>query len=206
MAAGIALTGGRRVLDMCAGTLDLSIELKKADRGAFIVASDFCFNMLREGKKKLKPETSEKSLAKIDIACADSLMLPFRDKSFDAVTVAFGIRNIRPPETAVGEMARVIREGGRIVILEFYKPEGVILKYLFLPYLKIILPFIGRLVSGDKSAYSYLKDSVVGFISRAEMSNMLLKAGFKDVEYRDLSFGVATIHTGIKGAQVLSRY
>ncbi len=193
--ARTALSAGNRVLDMCAGTLDLSIEIKRQNESAVVVSSDFCPEMLVEGKRKIK---GNKILDEIEIFSADSLKLPFKGDIFDSVTVAFGLRNIPALDDALSEMSRVIRKGGRAVVLDFYKPEGVFLSYLFLPYLRFILPAIGRIVSGDASAYSYLRDSVEGFVTRGEMSEKLISAGFEEVEYNDLSMGIATLHTGVK--------
>jgi len=193
--ARTALSAGNRVLDICAGTLDLSIEIKEQNKDAVVVSTDFCIEMLAEGKRKI---SENKMLGSIDVFSADSIKLPFKDETFDSVTVAFGLRNIPALERAVSEMSRVLRSGGRAVILEFYKPEGIFLSYLFIPYLRFILPLIGRIVSGDAAAYSYLRDSVEGFVTRDEMSERLSSAGFRNVNFKNLSLGIATLHTGIK--------
>ncbi|RMF97524.1 MAG: bifunctional demethylmenaquinone methyltransferase/2-methoxy-6-polyprenyl-1,4-benzoquinol methylase UbiE [Candidatus Schekmanbacteria bacterium] len=193
--AGIALSAGSSVLDICAGTLDLSIEIKEQKNDAMVVSTDFCTEMLIHGIKKIK---NNPKIMEIRVLSADAICLPFKDESFNAVTVAFGLRNISQLKKALSEMRRVIKRGGKAVILEFYKPEGLFLSLLFRPYLRFVLPFIGRIISGDKVAYTYLRDSVEGFVSRKEMSERLIEAGFKDVEFKDLSFGIATIHTGVK--------
>lgn len=193
--ARTALSAGSRVLDICAGTLDLSIEIKGQNKEAMVISTDFCIEMLAEGKRKI---SENKMIGDIYIFSADSIQLPFKDKVFDSVTAAFGLRNIPSPDRAVSEMARVLRSGGKAVILEFYKPEGIFLSYLFTPYLRFILPLIGRIISGDASAYSYLRDSVEGFVTRDEMSEKLSSAGFRDVNFKNLSLGIATLHTGVK--------
>lgn len=183
--------GARKVLDVCAGTLDLSIAVSsyKGFNG-MVVGTDFCKEMLEIGMEKVGSQ--------ILPLCADTLHLPFKDNSFDAITSAFGIRNIQNLREALIEMKRVIKDDGKAVILEFYRPKNSILFSFYLFYFRNILPIIGRIISGNKRAYSYLRDSVTAFLTQEEMKKEMELAGFKDVGYKNLTFGIVTIHTGRK--------
>ena len=206
-----------KVLDVCAGTLDLSMAI--ASQSGFkgtVIGADFCKEMLVLGKKKIEKERqepevrsqeSEKSTPNPKLltlnsnlvpVCTDTLYLPFKDNSFDVITSAFGIRNIEALKDALSEMRRVIKDKGRAVILEFYKPKSTFLFSLYLFYFRKILPLAGRIISRDKNAYYYLQDSVVSFLSQEEMKREMELAGFRKVSYKDLTFGVTTIHIGTK--------
>ena len=181
-----------RYLDACAGTYDLSVEL--ADRPGFhgtVVASDFAGPMLREGRAKV----SGRPLVPV---CADSLQLPFPDGSFDGAMVAFGVRNLAGLERGLRELCRVIRSGGRLVVLEFTLPPNPLIRAGYLFYFTRILPLVGRLVSGHPWAYSYLPASVREFPSPPELAGLMEKAGFGRAEWRLLTFGVAALHVGTK--------
>jgi demethylmenaquinone methyltransferase/2-methoxy-6-polyprenyl-1,4-benzoquinol methylase len=127
---------------------------------------------------------------------ADALSLPFADKSFDALTIAFGLRNLENPQRGLREMRRVIRPDGALVILEFSKPIVPVMGPAFNFYFHHILPRIGALISGDRKAYQYLPDSVRQFPAQAELAEWLRAAGFTDVGYRNLSGGIAALHWG----------
>ena len=209
-AKSILSDGSSRVLDVCAGTLDLSIAVSSYNGfNGMVVGTDFCKEMIEIGKKKISEsnqlsaissQTSELKTenSKLIPLCADTLHLPFKDNSFDAITSAFGIRNIQNLRNALQEMRRVIRNNGKAVILEFYSPKNSILFSFYLFYFRNILPIIGRIISGDKRAYSYLRDSVTAFLTQEEMKKEMELAGFKNVGYENLTFGIVTIHIGRK--------
>lgn len=179
-------------LDACAGTFDLSVEL--ADREAFagaVVASDFARPMLVEGREKLRGRP-------VVPVCGDALRLPFPDGSFHGAMVAFGVRNLADLETGLGELCRVLRPGGRLVILEFTLPPNPVIRAGYLFYFTRILPLVGRIVSGHPWAYSYLPASVREFPGPPELGRMMETVGFQRAEWELLTLGIAAIHVGFK--------
>jgi demethylmenaquinone methyltransferase/2-methoxy-6-polyprenyl-1,4-benzoquinol methylase len=179
-------------LDNCAGTLDLAVEL--ARRSGFrgrVVGSDFTYAMLERGTPKLGP------LA-IGPACADALTLPFADASFDGATVGFGVRNLADLDAGLREMARVLRPGARVVVLEFTTPGWQPFRGLYLFYFLKVLPAVGRMISKHGSAYSYLPESVLQFPEPVELARRMEAAGFAEVGWETLSGGIAALHWGTK--------
>jgi demethylmenaquinone methyltransferase/2-methoxy-6-polyprenyl-1,4-benzoquinol methylase len=176
----------RLCLDVCSGTGDLALALQR-DLGCDVVASDFCHPMLKRASTKFVGR-------RVQNVEGDALSLPFADDSFDALTIAFGLRNLENPVHGLGEMRRVLRPRGAIVILEFSKPVVPVFKHLFNFYFRHILPRLGRLISGDDAAYQYLPDSVRKFPAQDELLELLRSAGFKDPAYRNLSGGIAALH------------
>ncbi len=177
-----------RVLDACAGTFDLSLELATRPRfHGHVVALDFARPMLIEGLGKLSGHA-------VCPVCGDSLGLPFADATFHSAMVAFGIRNISDVDAGFRELFRVLRPGGKLVILEFTTPPNPALKHSFLFYFHRVLPVIGRLVSGHPWAYSYLPQSVRGFPGPETLAEKLRGVGFEGVEWRYLTGGIAALH------------
>jgi demethylmenaquinone methyltransferase/2-methoxy-6-polyprenyl-1,4-benzoquinol methylase len=177
-------------LDNCAGTLDLAVEL--AGRGGFhgrVVGSDFTYAMLERGTGKLER-------LPIEPACADALTLPFGDAVFDGATVGFGVRNLADLDAGLAEMARVLRPGARLVILEFTTPQWQPFRALYLGYFLRILPLVGRMVSKHNTAYTYLPESVRHFPEPAELAAKMERAGFGGVEWKTLTGGIAALHWG----------
>lgn len=183
------LKAGERALDVCAGTGDLSLTLLR--HGALVTGSDFCQPMLvRAAKKALGTGVSGRFVT------ADTMELPFRDQSFDLVTVAFGIRNVADPVAGLSEMRRVTRRGGRIVVLEFCRPRTPVLGPLYMFYFRKVLPRIGALVSGDSSAYTYLPESVLKFPEREAFLERMEQAGLVRARQRILTGGIAALYRG----------
>ena len=175
-------------LDACAGTFDLSVEL--ADRKRFsglVLGFDFAYPMLDAGRPKLRGRA-------IAPACADALRLPLSDGSVDGAMVAFGVRNLADLGAGLTELARVLRPGGRLVVLEFTTPHWQPFRALYLTYFRRILPLIGRLVSRHGSAYSYLPESVLNFPEPAELAQLMTNAGFALVEWDMLTGGIVAAH------------
>jgi demethylmenaquinone methyltransferase/2-methoxy-6-polyprenyl-1,4-benzoquinol methylase len=178
------------ILDVCSGTGDVAIEVSKNNS---VIASDFCYEMLQ--LCMLKIEDGDRN----NISCIqnDAENLSFRDGVFDGAIVAFGIRNVADISKALSEMNRVVRKGGKVVILEFSLPENVVFKSIYNIYFKKILPAIGALVSRKKGAYSYLPSSVMAFPKRNEFVGLMKEAGLSRVEYFDLTFGIVTVYVGV---------
>src|SRR5690606_4046400 len=175
-------------LDNCAGTLDLSVELaRRPGFGGTVVGSDFAFPMLAGGARK-------RSGLPIAAVCADALRLPYPDESFDGATVGFGVRNLADLNTGFREMARVLRPGSRLVVLEFTTPVWQPFRALYFFYFLRILPLIGRLISRHGSAYEYLPASVLRFPEPPELATRMAAAGFDDVRWKRLSGGIVAIH------------
>jgi demethylmenaquinone methyltransferase/2-methoxy-6-polyprenyl-1,4-benzoquinol methylase len=178
----------RICLDVCSGTGDLALALHRR-LGCDVVASDFCHPMLTRAGAKL----AGRPIRNVE---ADALRLPFQDQAFDAVTIGFGLRNLEDPLRGLVEMRRVLRHGGALVILEFSRPVVPVLRHAFLFYFRRILPKAGALISGDRTAYQYLPDSVRRFPAQEELLTLMRSAGFEKVTYRNLSGGIAALHWG----------
>jgi demethylmenaquinone methyltransferase/2-methoxy-6-polyprenyl-1,4-benzoquinol methylase len=193
--ASLSLTGRERLLDVCTGTADLAIAAKTAKAGAArVVGLDFAGAMLRAGAEKVRTA----GLSGVLLVRGDATELPARDRSVDAVTVAFGIRNVERVEQACAEMHRVLTTGGRLAILEFSIPTLPVVRSLYLWYFNHVLPRIGRVVSRHSGAYGYLPASVGAFQSPAEFVNVLKHVGFVDVSARPLTFGIVVLYTARK--------
>jgi len=184
-----------KVLDVACGTCDVAIEINSYLRTQTSVCGlDFSFGMLRLGKKKL----IKKNINNIALLNADALFLPFQQNIFDGVFIAFGIRNIMDRQRAVKEFFNILKSGGRLAVLELTTPEKGILRSLYLLYFQKILPIIGSFFSKDKNAYSYLPDSVLKFPSPIEFSKTMKTAGFKDIRFKQMTFGIVTLFVGHK--------
>jgi demethylmenaquinone methyltransferase / 2-methoxy-6-polyprenyl-1,4-benzoquinol methylase len=182
------------IIDVATGTGDLAIAAMKLNP-AKITGIDISTKMLEIGKEKVERKGFE---GRIDLIQGDSEKIPFSNNIFDVAMVAFGVRNFSDPVKGLSEMNRVIRKGGMIMVLEFSKPTGFLIKPLYNFYFRNILPFFGRLFSKDKAAYSYLPDSVMKFPDNEEFLKLLVKAGWSETHQIKLTGGVASIYTGIK--------
>jgi len=181
-------------LDLCSGTGDLSIELRR-HLNARVIASDFCHPMLVLGITKLRQRGLDGSVSTIE---ADSLEIPFRTNVFNAVTIGFGLRNLEDPTRGLTEMRRVLQPDGVLVILEFSRPDVPFVNKAFQFYFHRILPRIGAWISGQKTAYTYLPESVDRFPAQIELAAMMERVGFRNVGYQNLSGGIAALHWGLK--------
>ena len=175
------------VLDVACGTGDLSIELSKGK--AKVIGTDFCRPMLSIAYEKD---------GQIPFVEADGMNLSFPDDTFDAVTIAFGLRNFANWENGLKELRRILKPNGKLAVLEFSTPLVPGFKQLFAFYFSSILPRIGGVVSGSRGAYEYLPDSVSKFPDQKGLASMMGQIGFSDVEYMNLTGGIAAIHTGVK--------
>ncbi len=181
------------VLDVACGTGDLAVELQK-NAQAKVIGTDFCRPMLAIAAEK----NSVAENLSIPYIEGDAMKLPFADNMFDAVTIAFGLRNLSNWNDGLRELNRIIKPTGKLVILEFSEPIVPGFRQLYQFYFNKILPKIGGVFSGEQSAYQYLSDSVAKFPNQKELQIMMLEIGFMDVEYKNLTGGVAAIHIGTK--------
>lgn len=183
------------LLDMATGTADLAIALSKKNEKCKIVGGDLSPMMLEVGRRKV----ATKGLSKrIELKEFNVMSIPFEDGRFDVVTAAFGVRNFENLLHGLSEMYRVTRLGGKIFILEFSKPRKGLISALYLFYFLKILPTIGRLISKNDNAYSYLPDSVMTFPCGSDFLSVLSKSGYSNCKAEMLSFGIATIYSGEK--------
>ncbi len=183
-----------KVLDVSTGTGDMAISIAKRRTGR-IVGIDISEKMLQIGAQKTKKKKLDKI---ISFQQADVADLPFQDNIFDACTVAFGVRNFERLEKGLSEMYRTLKPSAKVIILEFSTPEKSPFKQIYAFYSQKILPFIGKSVSKDKTAYSYLPDSVKAFPGKKEFQRLLSSVGFKEVCAQPYTFGIVTIYAGIK--------
>jgi demethylmenaquinone methyltransferase/2-methoxy-6-polyprenyl-1,4-benzoquinol methylase len=187
-AVGLARPAGP-VLDVCTGTGDLAAEFSRAAQDR-VVGLDFCAPMLRLAKDK-------KSCRGVGFLRGDALSLPFPADSFDVVSVAFGIRNVADLDAGLAELIRVARPGGRVAVLEFTRPRNALVRSAYSVYFDRVLPFVGNLVSRSK-AYSYLNRSVTEWPPEDELARRMERAGCDTVAIHPFTFGVATLHLGVK--------
>jgi len=179
-------------LDACAGTYDLSLELAaKPGFGGRVVASDFAEPMLAEGVRKLRGYD-------VSPVCGDTLHLPFSNEVFHGAMVAFGVRNLSDLGRGFREFARVLKPGGRLVILEFTDPPNPLVRNLYHFYFHRILPLVGRVISGHPWAYTYLPRSVQEFPDPEALADLVREAGFREARWEFLTGGIAALHVGIR--------
>ena len=183
-------------LDLCCGTGDLSFAMR-ARGAARIVGSDFSHAMLQRNKEKIRQRGLESGIFVVE---ADALSLPFKSDSFDGLAIAFGLRNLESVSAGLAEMYRVLKPGGKLVVLEFSRLSHPLLDRAFQFYFLHILPRIGALFSRHPSAYSYLPASVLQFPNQEQLKGVFLDCGFQNVSYRNLSAGIAAIHYGEKAS------
>jgi demethylmenaquinone methyltransferase/2-methoxy-6-polyprenyl-1,4-benzoquinol methylase len=184
------------ILDIATGTGDVAIEIiQQNGHQRKVFGLDFSEPMIKGARQKLLKKDLSKTIA---LSLGDAISLPFRENTFSALIIAFGLRNILDKEQALSEMVRVIKEGGKVTILEFTLPQNRLMKILYPIYFKRILPWVGGLVSGDRGAYAYLPESVSQFQYAGHYEEMLKQSGLKNVMSRRLTFGIASIITGTK--------
>ncbi len=184
----------KRILDIATGTGDFALEslvLKPTQ----IVGLDISSGMLEHGRVKMKKKGVDNI---ITMQLGDSESIPYEDNYFDGLTVGFGVRNFENLEKGLGEMLRVVRPGGKLIILEFSKPKKFPIKQLFAFYSNNIIPILGKTISKDSNAYTYLPESVAAFPEGKDFENILAKVGFKDISSTLVSGGIATIYAGTK--------
>ena len=190
----VTKTNPKTILDIATGTGDLAILMSQTNADK-IIGLDISSGMLEVGRKKIE---AKKLTHKIELLLADSENMPFENNTFDAITVAFGVRNFENLEQGLSEILRVLRPGGKLVVLECSRPTLPVVKTLYNFYLNVITPLVGRLVSKNKNAYQYLNDSVQNFPERKTFVEILNKLGYKNASCKTLSLGICSIYCGEK--------
>lgn len=185
---GVRLGRGDALLDLCAGTMDVAAEARRQAPGARIYGADFSIPMLSRGARKTG----------LPAAGADALRLPFRDGTFDAVTVAFGVRNLEDLPAGIAEIARVLKPGGRVGVLELFRPQSAGTRLFHNAYNRVALPLLGRAIAKDPGAYRYLVESMERFVPRPEFERLARQAGFAEVRGGGLFPGVCGLVVGVK--------
>ncbi|MEZ4600007.1 MAG: bifunctional demethylmenaquinone methyltransferase/2-methoxy-6-polyprenyl-1,4-benzoquinol methylase UbiE [Syntrophotaleaceae bacterium] len=191
----LQVPNGGKVLDVATGTGDVALSIAaRTPDSVRIVGEDFAREMLAIGKKKI---AATRYAHRIELVNAPCEAMPHPDKTFDGVTIAFGIRNLVDRTAGLREMHRVLKPGARVVILEFSNPRNPLFKSLYSFYFRRILPFLGGLVS-RREAYRYLPDSVLEFPDQETFTSHMKEAGFSDLQHIDLTFGIATVYVGVR--------
>ena len=183
------------VLDVAIGTADLTIEMLKRGKAEQVTGLDLSEQMMAIGKMKVE---RKKWNDKVSFIYGNAQQMPFDDASFDGVTCAYGCRNFSDLDAGLKEMYRVLKPGGQVTILEFSYPKNRLIRFVYDLYFSHILPFVGRIVSRDKTAYSYLNKSVKHFCWGKAFVQHLTDAGFKETQFKPLTFGITTIYTAKK--------
>lgn len=191
----VAKRSPRRILDVATGTGDLAMLLARRIEGSEVTGIDLSEGMIEIGRKKI----AEAGLShRISMQCGDCLQMPWGDDTFDAITVAYGVRNFENLLRGYREMLRVLRPGGVLTVIELSTPSNPIVKPMYKLYTRWIIPTVGRMVSKDVRAYAYLPESIAAVPQRNAMTELMEQAGFKEAAYRSLTFGTCCIYTAIK--------
>ena len=191
----LAPRAGQKLLDVAGGTGDISFKfLKRAGSGHSTVL-DITENMLTEGRKRA--ETAQ-MVDNLDWVVGDAMALPFADNSFDIYTISFGIRNVTRPQEALNEAYRVLRTGGRLMVLEFNQIPVPLAQKAYDLYSFNVIPRMGQMIANDRASYQYLVESIRKFPDQETFLSMVQQAGFENTSYRNLSLGIAALHSGWK--------
>lgn len=186
---------GQRLLDVAGGTGDVSFRFLKRAPGASAVVLDMTEPMLVAGRKRAEAEQMAESL---NWVTGDAMALPFEDNQFDVYTISFGIRNVTRIEDALSEAYRVLKPGGRLMVLEFSQLPNPAMQKAYDLYSFNVIPRMGQMIAGDRDSYQYLVESIRKFPDQETFENMIKAAGFHNVKYRNLSLGIAALHSGWK--------
>lgn len=190
-----AVREGFQVLDLAGGTGDLAIEFaKRVGKSGHVVLADINAAMLEQGRDRV---INAGIIGNLSIAQADAQSLPFADNTFDLITIAFGLRNVTHKDQALESMLRVLKPGGRLLVLEFSKPDAL-LKPAYDLFSFSVLPFLGKVVANDEASYRYLAESIRMHPDQETLKSMMQGAGFADVTYKNLTGGIAALHIGSK--------
>ena len=186
---------GQRLLDVAGGTGDVAFRFLKRAPGATATVLDMTESMLVAGRKRAE---AEDMADRLDWIVGDAMALPFPDRSFEVYTISFGIRNVTRIADALSEAWRVLRPGGRLMVLEFSQIPNDLLQWAYDRYSFNVIPVMGQIVTGDRDSYQYLVESIRKFPDQDSFAAMITRAGFEQVKYRNLTMGVAALHSGWK--------
>ena len=191
----LAPRGGQLLLDVAGGTGDISFRFLKRARNAHATVLDLTEPMLAEGRKRAATAGIS---GQLDWVVGDAMALPFEDQTFDVYTISFGIRNVTNPKKALAEAYRVLKPGGRIMVLEFSHIPNDLLQWCYDKYSFNVIPRLGQIIARDRSSYQYLVESIRKFPNQENFLNLVNEAGFENSKYRNLTMGVACLHSGWK--------
>ena len=186
---------GQRLLDVAGGTGDISFRFLDRAGAGHATVLDLTEPMLVEGRKRAE---AEQMAASLDWVVGDAMALPFEDNTFDVYTISFGIRNVTRPQEALNEAYRVLRPGGRLMVLEFSQIPNAMMQKAYDLYSFNIIPRMGQMIAGDRDSYQYLVESIRKFPDQETFLDMVKAAGFENAKYRNLSMGIAALHSGWK--------
>lgn len=186
---------GMKLLDVAGGTGDISFRFLKRAGGGHATVFDMTQSMLDEGRKRAEAESMQDSL---NWVCGDAMALPFEDNTFDAYTISFGIRNVTRIQDAINEAYRVLKPGGRLLVLEFSTIPNPAMQWAYDRYSFNIIPPLGQIIANDRDSYQYLVESIRKFPKQDQFAQMIRDGGFSQVKYRNLSLGIAALHSGWK--------
>ena len=196
MISALAIRGPAVILDVACGTGDVMMELiRRHPELKLVIGADFSMQMLKIAHDKIKISGNP---SKATLVAANGLRLPFAGESLDAVTIAFGIRNIMDRQQALAGFYECLKPGGKLAVLELTTPENRLLNRIYLYYFKAILPRMGAFLSKDAGAYHYLPASVLAFPRPAALASLMRQAGFMDIRWRQMTLGICTLHLGVK--------
>lgn len=191
----LAPRAGERILDLAGGTGDIAMRILKRSPQSQLTVLDLTEEMMRRGQQRAKTVGGHESIQWIS---GDALQLPFANNSFDSCTIAFGIRNFTDILGSLDEVFRILKFGGRLLILEFSDVRNTVLRQIYDRYSFAVIPWLGQMMANDKESYRYLVESIRRFPKQDEFAAMIEEAGFKRVKYRNLSMGIAALHSGWK--------
>ena len=191
----LAPRGGQLLLDVAGGTGDISFRFLKRARNAHATVLDLTEPMLAEGRKRAATAGIS---GQLDWVVGDAMALPFEDQTFDVYTISFGIRNVTNPKKAIAEAYRVLKPGGRIMVLEFSHIPNDLLQWCYDKYSFNVIPRLGQIIARDRSSYQYLVESIRKFPNQENFLNLVNEVGFENTKYRNLTMGVACLHSGWK--------
>jgi len=186
---------GMKLLDVAGGTGDISFRFLKRAGGGHATVFDMTQSMLDAGRLRAEAESQQDSL---DWVCGDAMALPFEDNSFDAYTISFGIRNVTRIQDAINEAYRVLKPGGRFLCLEFSTIPNPAMQWAYDRYSFNVIPPLGQIIANDRDSYQYLVESIRQFPKQEQFAQMIRDGGFSQVKYRNLSLGIAALHSGWK--------
>lgn len=191
----LAPRDGQKLLDVAGGTGDISFRFLKRAPGAHATVFDMTQSMLGAGRQRAE---AQQLVGHLDWICGDAMALPFEDDSFDVYTISFGIRNVTRIQDALDEAYRVLKPGGRIMVLEFSQIPSPGLQWAYDRYSFNVIPPLGKVIVNDRDSYQYLVESIRKFPKQDVFADMMRKSGFENVKYRNLSLGIAALHSGWK--------